>query len=185
MLEEYWEKNRVREGDTEGDFGDDSLVSKDHLKSSPQVNGYRRPRAISDATATVTPNQTLSPHHPAISLPKLITEFGPLIYPLYRAALLRKRILMLGEPPVEQNCNFGTNNPVSILPPFPQRTDMSQSTTSPFSLLSPHLSSPFYLSTVYHPSASVHSSMSVFKTSPFSSFSQNTTNPTPLRPHPL
>jgi DENN domain-containing protein 11 len=49
----------------------------------------------------------LSPYHPAISLPTLIDTFGPLIYPLYKAALLRKRILLVTEAPVELACNFG------------------------------------------------------------------------------
>lgn len=110
MLEDYWEKNRVKDGDTAEDADSDSPMLKSRPRDSPQLNGYRRPRAISDATALRTSDQTLSPHHPAISLPRLISEFGPLIFPLYRAALLRKRILMVGDPPVEQNCNFGTVN---------------------------------------------------------------------------
>jgi hypothetical protein len=33
--------------------------------------------------------------------------FGPLIFPLYRAALLRKRILIVTDTPVEFACNLG------------------------------------------------------------------------------
>ena len=107
MLEEYWEKNRIQEGQPGDDEGDDSPTLKAHSKSSQQINGYRRTRGFSDVTALPVSNQTLSPNHPAISLPRLLKSFGPLTFPLYRAALLRKRILMVGEPPVEQSCNFG------------------------------------------------------------------------------
>ena len=50
--------------------------------------------------------RTLSQHHPATALPILFKLFGPLVFPLYRAALLRKRILLVGEAPVEVNCNL-------------------------------------------------------------------------------
>lgn len=49
----------------------------------------------------------MSPHHPALSLPIFLDTFGPLIFPLYKAALLRKRILLVGQAPVELACNFG------------------------------------------------------------------------------
>ena len=49
----------------------------------------------------------LSSYHPALSLSSLLDAFGPLIYPVYKAALLRKRILVLTEAPVELPCNFG------------------------------------------------------------------------------
>ena len=68
---------------------------------------FRRGRALSDATAVTSPNHALAPFHPALSSPELIDEFGPLIFPLYRAALLRKRILLMGDAPIEMACNFG------------------------------------------------------------------------------
>jgi DENN domain-containing protein 11 len=107
MLEEYWEKNRIKDEHSAEAAVEDSPMLGPPSKSSPQSNGYRRPRAISDATAMMTSHQMLSSHHPAISLPGFITAFGPLVFPLYRAALLRKRILMVGDPPVEPNCNLG------------------------------------------------------------------------------
>jgi DENN domain-containing protein 11 len=106
-LEEYWEKNRIRDENSAEAADDDSPVVGTRSKGSPQPNGYRRPRGISDATAVMSSHQLLSAHHPAISLPGFITAFGPLIFPLYRAALLRKRILLVGDAPVEPNCNFG------------------------------------------------------------------------------
>ena len=62
----------------------------------------------SNASGYGMPSLGLSPSHPALSLPTLIDTFGPLIYPLYKAALLRKRTLIVHEAPVEQACNFGT-----------------------------------------------------------------------------
>jgi DENN domain-containing protein 11 len=114
MLEEYWEKNRIKHETSAEAADDDSPMLGLRSKSTPQPNGYRRPRAISDATAMMTSHQMLSPHHPAISLPGFITAFGPLVFPLYRAALLRKRILLVGDAPVEPNCNFGN---ISSRPP--------------------------------------------------------------------
>lgn len=64
-----------------------------------------RNRSISDGTALLP--QTLSKHHPAWSLPQLLDIFGPLIFPIHRAALLRKRIMIIGHTPVQQTCDFG------------------------------------------------------------------------------
>lgn len=50
----------------------------------------------------------LTPFHPASSLPDLIEAFGPLIFPLYKAVLLRKKILLMTEAPVHIPCNYGT-----------------------------------------------------------------------------
>lgn len=61
---------------------------------------------------------TLTPHHPAIKLTDMMDLFGPLIFPLYRAALLRKRILFLSEAPVELACNIVYN--LSVLSSFPR-----------------------------------------------------------------
>lgn len=113
MLEDYWEKNQLRDNHavahTEGGSPPESPQFSSMPSSATQINGYRRRRAVSDATALMKSEQQLPPHHPALSLPKFITDFGPLVFPLYRAALLRKRILIVGGPPVEQNCNYGTS----------------------------------------------------------------------------
>ncbi|EGX46720.1 hypothetical protein AOL_s00097g468 [Orbilia oligospora ATCC 24927] len=79
-------------------------VSFQQVKSQPRM--HLRHRSISDATALLVPGQTLSPHHPALSLPDFVLAFGPLIFPLHRAALMRKRILLVAEAPVEKACNF-------------------------------------------------------------------------------
>lgn len=44
--------------------------------------------------------------HPANSITLLLDTLGPLIFPLYRAALLRKRILLLRKPPLQHLCDF-------------------------------------------------------------------------------
>ena len=59
----------------------------------------------------------LSSHHPALALPTSIFTFGPLLFPLYKAALLRKRILLMHQAPVELACNFVYN--ISILSNIP------------------------------------------------------------------
>lgn len=45
--------------------------------------------------------------HPALDMRALLETFGPLVFPVYRAALCRKRMLLLGSAPVQQSCNFG------------------------------------------------------------------------------
>jgi hypothetical protein len=89
-------------------------------------------------------------------------SFGPLIFPLYRAALLRKRILFMGEAPVHGACNYGT------LPdtPYHISTNSKQYMTS---LSSHHYQTPsstFSPQTGHHPFAHARSSTSVSTTSP-------------------
>lgn len=102
LLEEYWAKYRISDGQVDAAASTDELVSAEGAQKKP--NGYQKMRAMSDITQQ--PLQKLSQHHPATALPVLFKMFGPLMFPLYRAALLRKRILLVGEAPVEVNCNF-------------------------------------------------------------------------------
>jgi hypothetical protein len=76
-------------------------------ESPTQVQRKQRMRGISNVSASGFPGFGLSGHHPALSLPSLLNTFGPLVYPLYKAALLRKRILIMNQAPVELACNFG------------------------------------------------------------------------------
>jgi len=81
-------------------------------RSSPAMEAVRphaRTRSISDGTLlpTGSPTTRLSPYHPALSLVEFLDTFGPLVFPLYRAALARKRILLITQAPVESACNFG------------------------------------------------------------------------------
>ena len=88
----------------------DLQVRQKKSEASPNGTMRNRNRAVSTASALAPPGQSLSSHHPARSLPVLLDTFGPLIFPLYKAALLRKRILLVGQAPVELACNFGKLN---------------------------------------------------------------------------
>lgn len=69
--------------------------------------GHARNRSASDGTSVVPAGHRLSPYHPAWSLTSLLDKFGPLIFPIHRAALLRKRILISCHAPVHEICDFG------------------------------------------------------------------------------
>ncbi|GAP87770.1 putative duf2347 superfamily protein [Rosellinia necatrix] len=124
ILEEYWEKNQARDPT---DSVDDGAAAKESpgsptmtLKDAKAPRGHARKRSASDGTALMLPGHRLSPFHPAWSLTKLLDTFGPLIFPIHRAALLRKRILISGHAPVEQVCNFVYN--ISVLSNIPLAT---------------------------------------------------------------
>lgn len=98
-LERFWEKH----GTNEAGNGAASPMSK----RSSLPSGFKRKRALSDATGSFATEGLMSLDHPALSMMTLITTFGPLLFPLYREALLRKRILLLGSTPVQPTCNYG------------------------------------------------------------------------------
>jgi hypothetical protein len=54
--------------------------------------------------------EKLPEHHPARGMLRYIDYFGPLVFRLQQAALLRKRILFVGHPPVRAMCEFGTSS---------------------------------------------------------------------------
>lgn len=103
----------------EDDAGTQEQCPQPTSSSSPALNVERRQsqtspnaqqghrRALTAASALVPSGQSLPPHHPALSLTAFFNCFGPLIFPLYKAALLRKRILLVGQAPVELACNYG------------------------------------------------------------------------------
>lgn len=51
--------------------------------------------------------QPIEPIPYTASLPFLVAQLGPQIFVLWKAALLRKRILFLTEPPMERACGYG------------------------------------------------------------------------------
>jgi hypothetical protein len=111
VLEEFWEQHKMHDSplDAEGDSLPTSPtnVSYQPLRTaSIKRKGHGRNRSASDGTALLPPGNNLSTYHPAWSLPALLETFGPLIFPIYRSALLRKRILVVSHAPVEQTCNF-------------------------------------------------------------------------------
>ncbi|KAG9679547.1 hypothetical protein KCU99_g1455, partial [Aureobasidium melanogenum] len=104
-LQQYWEHNR--------------LLNSDHqsLDHDQRLN-RRKSRALSDAAGLHPTNPTLSQDHPAMSLAHHLHVFGPLIFPLQRAALLKKSILIMSSAPVQAACNLVYNLSVlSNIPP--------------------------------------------------------------------
>jgi hypothetical protein len=98
-LEDFWAVN--------GKASTSSDAASPTAKRSSLSESLKRNRALSDATGTFVTEQSMPLDHPALSMNTLITTFGPLIFPLYREALLRRRILLLGSAPVQRTCNFG------------------------------------------------------------------------------
>ncbi|KAI9802061.1 MAG: hypothetical protein M1833_001982 [Piccolia ochrophora] len=140
-LEEYWKSHHIREADTstQPESPQDSPSSL-RFKPSTQprmgaVKGPGRSRSVSDATALVPPGQGLSPFHPALSLADFLACFGPLVFPLHRAAMLRKRILIICEAPIQQACEFVYD--LSILSSIPASIDDILPPASPSPRLRP------------------------------------------------
>jgi len=112
VFEEYYERHRIR--DTEQSL----LVDESPTPKSPQrQHRHARSRSVSETGVVLMPGQTLSQFHPALSLGDFMDTFGPLVFPIYRAALARKRILLVTHPPVEIACNFVYD--ISILSNIP------------------------------------------------------------------
>ncbi|KAG8630195.1 hypothetical protein KVT40_001814 [Elsinoe batatas] len=106
-LEDYWQKHGLKTA------ADDVKTAALQEPSSPLAvkpadskSKKRRSRALSDAAGFSVREHVLSSDHPALSMPDFLDAFGPIIFPLYRAALLRKRILILGNAPIQRSCNF-------------------------------------------------------------------------------
>jgi hypothetical protein len=104
ILQEYWQQHRIEEQD----------VSNGHSSTN---TSHRKRRALSDAAGLHPTNPTLSKHHPAMSLAQHLDTFGPLLFPLQRAALLKKRILIMTSAPVRAACNLVYN--LSVLSNIP------------------------------------------------------------------
>lgn len=112
MLEEFWEEHKAQSAapikDTDSIPDSPSSIKFKPVRMTPgKPKGHGRNRSASDGTALLPPGHNLSAYHPAWSLPRLLETFGPLIFPIHRAALLRKRILITAHAPVEETCNFG------------------------------------------------------------------------------
>jgi hypothetical protein len=114
LLDDYWTSHKLQ--DDKGQTRSiESLDSPSSLMFKPVSNGFSKPightrnRSASDGTTLIPPGHNLSLHHPAWSLSALLDTFGPLVFPIYRAALLRKRILISCHAPVQQTCDFGNS----------------------------------------------------------------------------
>ncbi|KAK0711586.1 hypothetical protein B0H67DRAFT_646945 [Lasiosphaeris hirsuta] len=112
LLEQYWERNGARETSAPQPLKplSETPVCSPSLSFRAgrpgQGNGHSRNRSASDGAALIPPGHRLSPFHPAWSLTALLDTFGPLIFPIHRAALLRKRIMISTHAPVHEACNF-------------------------------------------------------------------------------
>lgn len=115
-LEQYWEKNKPRDEPTQQDATapkgspETSTLTFQDQPKQPRLakkQGQTRHRSASDGGGILSSGHKLSPFHPAWSLNSLLDTFGPLIFPIHRAALLRKRILISCHAPVQEVCNFG------------------------------------------------------------------------------
>ena len=115
LLEAFWNTYRQDETAAKNDTVSPSVVRR---MSLPASLDRKRKRARSDANTVFSAEEGIPSDHPALSVPQLLDTFGPLIFPLYRTALLRKRILLLGSPPVQRSCNFVYM--LSILSSIPQ-----------------------------------------------------------------
>ncbi|KAL3469178.1 hypothetical protein BJX99DRAFT_241868 [Aspergillus californicus] len=127
-LQEYWETYELSANDTSAVPPDSPLESPLSLRlraHGERADPLQRSRAISDAIVLETPRPALTPFHPASSLPDFLDSFGPLLFPLYRAALLRRRVLFMAEAPVQTSCNYVydlsllASLPNSLLPLLP------------------------------------------------------------------
>ncbi len=92
-------------------WAEQTLISKPEAEaeaSNPkEVKGHSRARAVSTLSAIIQEDEKLPDNHPALSILRYIDLFGPLIFRLQQAALLRKRILFVGTAPVRKACEFG------------------------------------------------------------------------------
>ncbi|TWU77341.1 hypothetical protein ED733_005453 [Metarhizium rileyi] len=114
VLGKYWHYHKAKEID--GQLDDSTLVN---LPDSPTQDRktHKRKSSALDGTSSVPNEHRLSSFHPAWSLGSLLNKFGPLIFPIHRAALLRKRILISCHAPVHEICDFVYD--ISILSNLP------------------------------------------------------------------
>lgn len=125
-LEKYWEANKLHKEErarSPAKAGETPTTTPAVTFSEPPNSqtgrkGHTRNRSASDGGSLAPAQHKLSPYHPAWSLTSLLDKFGPLIFPIQRAALLRKRILISTHAPVHEVCDFGkppcSSGPLSI-----------------------------------------------------------------------
>ncbi|KUI56992.1 Protein LCHN [Cytospora mali] len=162
LLDEYWDKCGTREPGRHLDLAaikDSPLPSPALTFANPrQGQGeHARNRSASEGIALASPGHALSPFHPAWSLTKLLDTFGPLIFPIHRAALLRKRLLISAHAPVHEMCNFVYD--ISILANIPLSVFDLLDPSAPSQRLRPLFTIgvhdiPFLMADHSHPAAS-------------------------------
>ncbi|CAH0033388.1 unnamed protein product [Clonostachys rhizophaga] len=125
LLQAYWDDNKAsKDTPPQASFGETPLstpavvaFSEPADRDQPKRKGHNRNRSASDGASLAPPEHKLSPFHPAWSLTSLLDKFGPLIFPIYRAALLRQRILISCHAPVHEICDYVYN--LSVLSNIP------------------------------------------------------------------
>ncbi|KAF2202844.1 hypothetical protein GQ43DRAFT_470527 [Delitschia confertaspora ATCC 74209] len=116
-LEEFWEQYRA---DAKANGHASKAPGQPQLsESAPQARPgkHSRARALSSITAVLPAEQLLPTFHPALSVLQYIDTFGPLVFRLQEAALLRKRVLFMTTPPVRAACEYVYN--LSLLSSIP------------------------------------------------------------------
>lgn len=103
VLEEFWEEQKG------GAVQNISPAGSPKDAASKGKQRHSRARALSAITTMVPSGRGLPDFHPALSMLKYVDLLGPLAFRLQQAALLRKRILFVGGPPVRTVCEFGTS----------------------------------------------------------------------------
>ncbi|KAB2577697.1 hypothetical protein BFW01_g9763 [Lasiodiplodia theobromae] len=108
-LEQYWTANSAESSANTPELESSeasSTVSRPPPSLLRKKKTYARSRGLSNVTAFHPTHETLDVAHPALSIIKYIDTFGPLVFPLLRLALLRKRVLFITPPPVRLACEF-------------------------------------------------------------------------------
>ncbi|KAI5305822.1 hypothetical protein KEM56_003237, partial [Ascosphaera pollenicola] len=123
LLERYWKQHQLRTKQVESPpespldvfFSDAPAPRHDQRRQrrrqSPAACEHEQDQTRTQQQQQISPapsdlGTSLAPLHPALSLPEFLDRFGPLVFPLYRLALLRKRILLVGDAPVQGACNY-------------------------------------------------------------------------------
>jgi hypothetical protein len=133
-LEEFWSEVQQISTSKSQNNGEEEGQGKDG-------KGHSRTRAISTGSAVLIKDEEKLPaYHPAKSILGYVDMFGPLVFRLQQAALLRKRILFVGAAPVRAMCEFGKS--LASIPSRPTSTTLlmnvcEQFTSSPSSPASP------------------------------------------------
>ncbi|KAG6012787.1 hypothetical protein E4U43_007645 [Claviceps pusilla] len=134
ILERYWDTHKAG-ADDDGQEMQNTAHVPDTPSPTREPMRHGRRRSASDGIALIPHEHTLSSYHPAWSLVNLLDKFGPLIFPIQRAALLRKRILISCHAPVHEVCDFVYD--ISILSNIPLSVADRLPAPSPTSRLRP------------------------------------------------
>ncbi|CAB4441556.1 unnamed protein product [Rhizophagus irregularis] len=111
-LVDYFEKRGIRLNSVDNDLlslesesGPSTLRRRALSSGSNSKFQYSRNRCLSTSEMSTASYQVpVTPFHPAHHFPDFVRSCGPTIFLLWKAALLKKRILFYSPPPVEEAC---------------------------------------------------------------------------------